>query len=160
MAEASRRAAAPTRRGGVPNAIFVAASAEDLPGPLAGAADEITICLPWGSLLRGLLTADERLIDRLIRTLRGNGEVTILISTTDRDAVADGYLLESEGDAVPLADRLKSAGLQVVECRPAGRSDVDRLSSGWGRRLGIPERRRAWLFVVRQDLAASRPPVP
>src|SRR5688572_27423511 len=117
MAEASRRAAAPTRRGGVPNAIFVAASAEDLPGPLAGAADEITICLPWGSLLRGLLTADERLIDRLIRTVRGNGEVTILISTTDRDAVADGYVLESEADAVAFADRLNSAGLQVVECR-------------------------------------------
>jgi 16S rRNA (adenine(1408)-N(1))-methyltransferase len=150
MAEASRRAAAPARRAGVSNAIFLAMAAEELPGPLAGSADKVTICLPWGSLLRGLLTADVSLIARIAHLLRANGEVEIMISTTDRDVAAHGQSLDSVADAAALAASLESAGLHIVECRPADRSDVDRLSSGWGRKLGIPERRRAWLFVACQ----------
>lgn len=150
MAEASRRAAAPAKRGGLPNAIFLAAAAEVLPGPLAARADHVTIALPWGSLLRGLLKADQPLIRGITQLLRADGNIQILISTTDRDAAADAFVVASEADAVSLATRLGSAGLQIVECRPAGRSDVDRLSSGWGKKLGIPERRPAWLFVCRQ----------
>ena len=58
MADASRRAAGPARRGGLPNALFVAASAEELPGIVAGRVDTLTIALPWGSLLRGLLDGE------------------------------------------------------------------------------------------------------
>ena len=150
MADASRRAAAAPHRGGVSNAIFLPAGAQELPGPLANSADQITIALPWGSLLRDLLNADEQLIDRLTRTLRPGGEVEILISASERDAAAQGISLQSEEDGVEFASRLQSAGLHVVDCREALRSDVDRLSSGWGRKLGIPERRRAWLFLCRQ----------
>jgi hypothetical protein len=32
----------------------------------------------------------------------------------------------------------------------ATKSDVDRLSSGWGKRLGIPAKRQAWLFRLRR----------
>ena len=151
MAEASRRAAAPPSRGGVPNARFLAASAEELPGPLVASAHQITICLPWGSLLHGLLVADQALVSGIAGTLRSNGEVEIVLSTTARDAVAHGHVLESAADAVAFAGRLEHSGLQVIDCRPAGRSDVERLSSGWGKRLGIPERRPGWLFVGRQD---------
>ena len=150
LADASRRASAAPKRGGVHNAIFLAAAAEELPGPLANTADHITIALPWGSLLRDLLKADEQLVARLKATLRPGGEVELLVSASERDAAAQGLALESEAHAVEFASRLQSAGIQVVDCRQADRSDVDRLSSGWGRKLGIPERRRAWLFVCRQ----------
>ncbi len=64
MAEASRRAAGPARRGGVSNALFVVASAEALPPELDGVADLVTIHLPWGSLLRGALALDEAVASR------------------------------------------------------------------------------------------------
>jgi len=145
MADSSRRAAASVRHGGLPNALFLTASAEDLPGPLRGSATLITIALPWGSLLRGLLAADARLIEAVAACLRPKGELQILLSATDRDEAANSTLLD-EREAARLASAYESAGLQVVEYRQADESDVARLSSGWGRRLGIPRRRPAWLF--------------
>jgi 16S rRNA (adenine(1408)-N(1))-methyltransferase len=46
MAEASRRAAAKPRRGGLPNALFVVAAAEALPPELAGVAELVTAHFP------------------------------------------------------------------------------------------------------------------
>ena len=150
MAESSRRAASNPRKGGVANAVFLAGAADDLPGPLCDRADRVTIALPWGSLLRGVLTGDHNLLSGLGATLKSRGEVEILVSAAYRDAAAAGITLSNTADAQELGCRLASGGLQLVECRLATKSDVDRLSSGWGKRLGIPAKRHAWLFRLRR----------
>jgi len=150
MVDSSRRASAKPEKNGLPNAMFLVASAEDLPGPLVSLVDEVTIALPWGSLLKSVLTADERLLAKLHQSLKVRGEVEILVSTTERDAAAAGITLANAADAQHLGCRLESAGFQLADCRQATESDVNRLSSGWGKRLGIPERRPAWLFRLRQ----------
>ena len=147
MADSSRRAAASMRHGGLANALFLAASADELPGPLAGHASLVTVCLPWGSLLRGLLAPDRDLLTSIAGCLRANGELEILLSATDRDA-ATSATLANDGDAARLAAEYELVGLKVVKYRPADALDIARLSSGWGRRLGIPERRSAWLYGV------------
>jgi 16S rRNA (adenine(1408)-N(1))-methyltransferase len=158
MADASRRAAASPRRGGLPNALFLAAPAAELPGPLAGRVDYLTIALPWGSLLRGILQADATMIGRLCATLREGAQIEILLSATERDAATAGVTLGDAADGARLAARLESAGLRSVQVRTASESDVNRLSSGWGRRLGIPARRQAWLLSARaRPVAEHRP---
>lgn len=154
MADASRRAAASPRKGGVPNALFLAAAAKELPSIFAERVDHVTIALPWGSLLRGLLSTEERLVARIVRLLRRGGEVEMLISTTDRDTAARGYAIETEADAARFVANLEACGLRVIECGRADESDVQRLSSGWGKRLGIPRLRPAWL--VRADLTQDQ----
>lgn len=154
IAEASRRAAGSPRRGGLPNAIFLAAGAEGLPGPLVGRVDSLTVALPWGSLLRGVLRPDEPLMQSIARCLSSRGEIEILISAVGRDAV-DGQALETPDDAAAFAGRYESAGFLVLEFRLAGESDVARLSAAWARRLGIPARRPAWIFRIRQESRAS-----
>ena len=119
MVDSSRRAGANPRKGGLPNALFLVASAEDLPGPLATLADEVTIVLPWGSLLRSVLTADGQLLTSLSALLKPRGEAEILVSATDRDAAAAGITLATADDAQRLGCRLESADLQLVECRQA-----------------------------------------
>ena len=153
MADSSRRAAANPRKGGLPNALFLVAAAEELPGPLVGRVDLVTIVLPWGSLLRGLLAADRDLIAGITDLACPEGDIEILVSATDRDAAAHGFTLVNEADADGLVERLESAGLRVLECRPADQSDVARLSSGWGKRLGIPTKRQAWFLRLRRSLA-------
>ena len=148
MADSSRRAAAPAKRGGVPNALFFAAAAEALPGVLAGTVDRLTIALPWGSLLRGVLAPDETLLRAVAETLKPDGQLEVLISATERDSAA-GTTLITPADAEDLARRLTAAGMAVVQFRPADSSDVDRLSSAWARRLGIPGRRPAWIYELR-----------
>jgi len=52
MAPAARTAGASSRKGGLPNALFVRAAAERLPGPFEELADALTVQYPWGSLMR------------------------------------------------------------------------------------------------------------
>ncbi len=144
LREASHAAARAERRGGLPNVVFMVDAAETLPGPLAGRADLVTIALPWGSLLRGLLTADAALLDAVTALLKTGGELELLLSTAPTDGAP--ILLSSEGDAHALACAYESAGLAALECRAATADDVARLSSSWGRRLGIPRRRTGWIL--------------
>jgi 16S rRNA (adenine(1408)-N(1))-methyltransferase len=144
MREASHTAARPPKRGGLANALFLAASAEELPGPLAGRADHVTVALPWGSLLHGLLAADAQLLASIAACLKAGGEIELLLSTAPTDNAA--VTLASQANAHRLGAAYAAVGLQVHDVRPANESDVARLSSAWGRRLGIPDRRQAWIY--------------
>ena len=138
MADASRSAAANPRKGGQPNALFLVESAERLPGPLAGRADLVTVILPWGTLLRGVLEADARIVSGLRGLLRPGGELCLMLS--DIDAAQVGRLVAA----------YRSIGFEKLACAPATGADVAALSSGWARRLGIPGSRPAWIISLRQ----------
>jgi 16S rRNA (adenine(1408)-N(1))-methyltransferase len=142
LADASRRAAASVTKGGLPNALFLAESAERLPGILAGRADLVTVVLPWGSLLRGILAPDTTIVAGLRELLKPTGELVLLLSEIAREQVDT------------LVDRLE--GLAPLEVREAAESDVAELSSGWARRLGIPGSRPAWVIRLRRDQVANR----
>src|SRR5579884_1287301 len=58
LREASQRAARPAHKGGLPNAMFVAADAGEALGLLRGRVAELRIALPWGSLLRWVLDGE------------------------------------------------------------------------------------------------------
>src|SRR5262245_37134645 len=88
MAEASRRAAGPARRGGVPNALFVVAAAEAPLPELAGIADTVAIHLPWGSLLRGALALDDAVAAGIAGLLDPSGRVEVLLAPAARDRLA------------------------------------------------------------------------
>ena len=148
MADASRRAARPTRRGGHDNILFLVTAAEALPGLMCGIADEVTVILPWGSLLSAVLEPGSATLAGIAHVLKNNGELTLLVSTQERDGIVGAIELDEEA-ACELARCYNDAGFETLEVRPAGRSDVEQLSSGWGRRLDIPERRLAWLFRLR-----------
>jgi len=146
MADASGRAAASFKKGGLPNALFLAESAERLPGELAGRAHLVTVVLPWGSLLRGILAADRAIVVGLRELLNPTGQLVLLLSELDREQV----------DA--LVNRLE--GFEPLEVREARESDVTELSSGWARRLRIPGSRPARVIRLRPCQVASRPRAP
>ena len=136
MAEASRRAAGPARRGGLPNALFVVAAAEALPPELDRAADVVTIHLPWGSLLRGALAMDEGVAAGIAGLVAPGGRVEILLAPATRDG------LEARIDvgarlANGLADDWRRFGLDLQEARPATDADIAAARSTWARRLGL-----------------------
>jgi 16S rRNA (adenine(1408)-N(1))-methyltransferase len=155
MAQASRRAAASPRRGGLPNALFVVAAAEALPAELDGLADAVTVHFPWGSLLRGLLGADPAVMAGLTRVMRPGATLSLLLSSTDRDRGAGVAPLE-EPAVRALATDYAGWGLAVTGARPATAADVAAAHSTWGKRLGAGARRPAWLLRARLD----RPPAP
>jgi 16S rRNA (adenine(1408)-N(1))-methyltransferase len=150
MAEASRRVARPVKRGGLPNALFVVAAAESLPAELNGLADALTVHFPWGSLLRGLLHGDPAILQGIARVTRPAASVTLLLSVTGRDRVAELDSLD-EGVLAVLAPAYAASGLVLCEARPATAADLARSHSTWAKRLGAGESRPAWFVQLQRD---------
>jgi len=149
MAEASRRAARSTRRGGLPNARFVVAAAESLPFELAGVGDLVTVHFPWGSLLHGATGADPQGAERLAILVAAGGRLRLLLSAAPGDA--RGGI--SEIDPSHVVATFERLGLGAVEVRRATLADVHAARSSWGRRLlsGGNGARRAWLFELARE---------
>ena len=137
MAEASRRAARNPSKGGLPNALFALAAAEAPPPELATRAALVTIVMPWGSLLEGVLGrpgggAAQAGIATLVAP---GGSVVAYVSTTARD----GQALPELDDV--LAGSLEAGwsayGLRVASWRPALSDELAATGSSWARRLGL-----------------------
>ena len=158
MAEASRRAALPARRGGLPNALFVVAAAEALPAELAGTAGRVTINLPWGSLLRAALALDPAGAAGIAGLLAPGGEVELLLAPAARDGLDPALDVRRRLDDGLAAD-WAAFGLELVEAGPATAADIERTRSTWARRLGLragdPDRTAFRLRLTRADRART-----
>jgi 16S rRNA (adenine(1408)-N(1))-methyltransferase len=149
MREASARAARPARRGGLPNALFLAADARTIPPAFAGGIDELHVTLPWGALLRSVLTGDPDLVTAFARGLRPGGRVRVIASVAPRDVASVGSAAQ-HADLGCLAHALEGAGLRVAQCHDLAPEDMATVRSSWARRLGIPERRPGRLLRAEQ----------
>jgi 16S rRNA (adenine(1408)-N(1))-methyltransferase len=150
LAESSLRAARPTGKGGLPNAVFVVAAAERPPAELAGIAAEVTILFPWGSLLRGALALDDacdaaRGIACLIAP---GGIVRTLVSIDPRDRLSVPVL--EAADATDLDARWARHGLTLTAFEPAGQAEIHASGSSWARRLAAGRDREVWRLELRR----------
>jgi 16S rRNA (adenine(1408)-N(1))-methyltransferase len=153
MAEASRRAARPVKRGGVPGALFVVAPAEALPAELDGRADALTVQFPWGSLLRGVLDADPAIVGGIARVTRPGATVTLLLSVTERER-SIGRVSLDERELWALAPGYAAQGLRLCDARPATADQIAQAHSTWAKRLGAGTSRPAWLVRFERVSAA------
>jgi 16S rRNA (adenine(1408)-N(1))-methyltransferase len=117
-----------------------------LPHELAGLADLVTVCFPWGSLLRGALGLDQGAAIAIARLVAAAGALEMAVSVQDRDAVGVGRPAGPFGDRD--IERIRRAyaclGLELCDVRPLGLDDVDGLYSSWARRLRVDRDRGAW----------------
>jgi 16S rRNA (adenine(1408)-N(1))-methyltransferase len=146
MADASRRASRAPARDGLPNALFVVAAAEAPPGELIGLADLLTIVLPWGSLLDGVLGCAPHVTAGIASLVRPGGTIEVLISLHERDGRAASVLDDRTRHGMERA--WAAAGIALVEVAPATVEDVARTRSSWARRLRIGRDRDAWRLVL------------
>lgn len=142
LREISSRITRKPGRGGLPNALFAIAPAENLPPELNGLADRITINFPWGSLLQALVRAKRPFLDGLTRVAA-------------RPCVVEAYVNTSIfGDPVPLAVQtlpeltpayvkevlapaLAQAGITLVERKTVGKPALEEIASTWSKRLAF-----------------------
>jgi 16S rRNA (adenine(1408)-N(1))-methyltransferase len=134
MSEASRRADRGRNRR-LANACFLVAAAEALPGPLAGAAQLVTVTLPWGSLLRGVLGLDPWVLRGIASIVAPGGSVEVLATVVPTDHVDGVDVLDREPGALIAAAWL-AVGCELISMAPATRKAVLASRSSWARRLG------------------------
>jgi hypothetical protein len=156
MAEASRRAARGTGGGSgrLPNALFVVAAAERPPGELLGIADELSITMPWGSLLDGAVALNAVVAEGIAGLVATGGRVRILVSAIEGDGLGIGRLEDLDADA--LGARWRGFGLRLVSFRPATADELAASGSSWARRLAAGRTRPAWLIGLENDRRDAR----
>ncbi|HUF03357.1 MAG TPA: class I SAM-dependent methyltransferase [Aridibacter sp.] len=142
----STKAARKLGKGRRANAMFVHASAEDLPEEFARTADEIRINFPWGSLLGAVLSADPEFLARMRQILKPEGTLTII---TGIDPERDRSELERLGVEPPtrsstgssLVPSYAASGFRLVSFETGSAGDL-RAETTWARKLkGSPVRR-------------------
>jgi 16S rRNA (adenine(1408)-N(1))-methyltransferase len=155
MGEASRRAAAAGRRGGLPNALFVVSAAEAIEPVIDGVADAVSVLFPWGSLLRGMLGLDSVVPERVARLLQPGGRLAIVLSVSERDRV-DGMPCFGAAEVAGVAARWSCHGLFVRSAHRLHDEEITALPSTWARRLraGRDFDREVWRLELATDLGA------
>ena len=88
LREAAKLAERKPARGGAPNALYVAASAESLPPELRESADWLTVYFPWAALLRMILAGDDRLGELLRFLCRPRSRFSVVLNA---EAPPDGF---------------------------------------------------------------------
>lgn len=134
MAGASRRAAGPARRGGMPNAGFIVAAAEAVPAALRGVAGVVTVRFPWASLLRGCVGLDDQVATGVASLVRAAGTLELLLAPAPRDGL-DGVPVTPEEISEAAASTFTALGLRAVTARPATADEVRASGSTWAKRL-------------------------
>jgi 16S rRNA (adenine(1408)-N(1))-methyltransferase len=139
LREASRRFAAKPARGGLPNALLGRLALADAPGELAGLADQLTILLPWGSLLRAVAAPDAAALNGLHGLCKPGAELRVLFGygpRSDGSAIREHALPPLEDPATPLAleHAYCDAGFAVA-ARLVAREEVRALPTTWAKRL-------------------------
>jgi hypothetical protein len=78
-------------RKGLPNTMFVRASAEALPDELAGLAGSVTVLLPWGSLLRAVLEPEVAVLTGVRRLCRPGATLRVVMGEPATNAIVPAY---------------------------------------------------------------------
>jgi 16S rRNA (adenine(1408)-N(1))-methyltransferase len=137
MAEASRRAARPSRKRGFPNAAFVLAAAEYPPAELAGVADLVTVRFPWGSLLRGVVGCDAVVATGLAAMVRDGGALEVVVAPVEKDGL-DGVPTTSDGLVAGAREAFLPFGFGVQHAYELTPDETRATGSTWARRLDRP----------------------
>ena len=148
-------------KGGLGNALFVAAAVEALPAELEGIAARVTVLFPWGSLLRAIVLPEPDILAGIRRLCRPGATLEIVLgydpqrerTEIDRLALPDptGEYLRAE-----LPPRYRDVGLRIERVEALTREALRVLPSAWAKRLGYGRRRDVWRIIAR---AAEPPPV-
>jgi len=141
-------------KGGAPNVLFIQASIEDLPSELNGAADELHVHFPWGSLLRAVATADVTALQNLRRICSPDALLEVVIGL---DPIRDQSEIERLGipplslefiDQVFLPN-YSVAGFEITERGILPASEWPEFNTSWAKRLQQNERRPITYLIGR-----------
>jgi hypothetical protein len=124
----------------MPNLLYVRASVEALPPELNGAADRLTVILPWGSLLAAMALPVVPVLQGLRALCQLRAALTVVLAIDPaRDRAEVARLSLPSFDAAHLEGALVTgyadAGFTVDAVRPLSAGELSRWPSTWAKRL-------------------------
>ena len=146
MQPSAVRTAKKPEKGGIDNAMYVVANAEDLPDTLASSANHIFIHLPWGSLRDGMIKGDGRILSNVKKIAKENATLEIYVGYCDsyekKEMATRGL---PELNLSYFCNELKSAyekyGISIQQVAVLDNEDLKRLDTKWAKKLGYGKKR-------------------
>jgi 16S rRNA (adenine(1408)-N(1))-methyltransferase len=139
MRRTALRAAAKPARGGAPNAVFVWAAVEQLPPELTGVT-EVHSLMPWGSLLRALVTPELAVLRAVAERCRPGAPFLVTLNLHAwRPPVAEvGETAEPTPSSAlaELAPAYADAGWSLTSADYLDDAALADLGTSWTKRLG------------------------
>ena len=141
MGEIAYKAARKPAKGGRPNLVLLHTSIENAPQALNGIADELTVLLPWGRLLEGIVTADPAVFGALARLVRAGGVVRVTLNgeiwiDSLPERFADLPVPDPQYVDTVIAPAFAAAGVECTPARILTAEEAHALPTTWARRLG------------------------
>jgi hypothetical protein len=136
--------------------VCIAATPEELACELGAVASNVSVLLPWGSLLRGVAApeADTLLAIRRLCLEGARVELVFSYDAGDRRDARMPPLTEGHiRDALPRA--YLHAGLSMTSVTEMAAAELRALGTTWAQRLAFGRGRRVWRLVAR---AVPAPP--
>ncbi|MBS0286069.1 MAG: class I SAM-dependent methyltransferase [Proteobacteria bacterium] len=142
----SQKAAKKPQKGGLPNVLFVHANVETLPQELNGVATEITINLPWGSLLKAVATPDLAILKGIAKLCKTGANLRVIF----------GYDLANEKKTIEelglplitsayldntLTCAYREAGFDITWCY-LSQDELKQLPTAWAKKLAYGKERQ------------------
>ena len=154
MATTSHKTLRKPAKGGLDNALFVAAAVEALPDELDGVAERLTILFPWGGLLRAVVVPDVELLSNVRRLCRPGATLEIVLgydcererSEVERLALPE---LTERYLTTELPRGYRDAGFRIERVAAMTREALRALPSTWAKRLAFGRARDVWRITAR-----------
>lgn len=145
-------------KGGLPNILYVIASAENLPPGLKGLAQIIHINFPWGSLLEAVVLADQRILANIAGISSPRGSLEMLINTGifhDPIPIRVQDLPELSLDYIDnvLAPAYAEVGIAIMEGRVLSQEEMRQVQTTWGKRLAYGK--DASTFYIKAEIGGQ-----
>ena len=126
-------------RAKLPNALFIIASAQELPREFNGLVSHITINFPWGSLLESLLAGESKLMRGLRSISRAHGSLELRLN--GGALIEAGKTLEAGTDRIFY--NLLGAGWQLEHPAMMDAGALKQFPTTWAKRLAFGRDPRA-----------------
>lgn len=154
LAEVSRKIYKKPAKGGAPNALYVLANADELPDELNGVANQVFINFPWGSLLKWVVTADEKFWGGIRRISQKGARIDVIFGYTDE---YEPHKIEMQG--LPaltlehiqhiLAPALEKLFFEMTAIEMLTNDALKTFPSGWAKRLSYGKSRQFYHLALR-----------
>lgn len=138
-------------KGGLNNLLFIHSGVETLPSELGGIANEIQINFPWGSLLQGVVLAEESVLKNIISLAKNDAR--FLLYTTYNDKFEEQYRKERELPELTLdyiETQMKTSflehGIKLTEARLLDDDEKTSLTSTWAKKILATRNRDVFLI--------------
>ncbi|AUG59025.1 methyltransferase domain-containing protein [Acetivibrio saccincola] len=143
MAEYASKSIKKPSKGGISNALYVVAAAEEMPRELYNKADKIYVNLPWGSLLEGVVKGNPVILNNIVNISKPS-KAHLEIWFTYNDLHEAGEIsrrnlpsLSVEYIEKTLFPIYQSCGIDIFQIDIVDNEDLKEFDTQWSKRLGF-----------------------